>query len=260
MPFSRAVLSPLLLPYHCLRRRHAARLRACFRASPFADRLSLRGYYRLRLGILLHGLRAHGRTVTATFPRIDVLGEALYARALASGRPVALLGLHAGPWELLHRLPEAPADRPFAIATAPAFAPALTAYMAEGREREGKRILWVGGAGSKGLESGLREILASNGVLALMVDQVPGPEEDCEYMELWGSIRTPYPGRLLRFLETRGCVFVPVSVRLERTTAVFRYHGAWDAAGPEQLRGFLEESIAAAPDQWNWSYPKVAPA
>jgi lauroyl/myristoyl acyltransferase len=229
-------------------------------ASPFAERLSLQGYYRLRLRLLLHGLRAHGRTVTAAFPRIDAQGEDFYAGALASGRPIALLGLHAGPWELLHRLPRAPAHRPFAIATAPAFAPALTAYMAEGREGDGKRILWVGVAGPKGLESGLREILMSKGVLALMVDQVPGPEADREYLELWGSIRTPYPGRLLRFLEARGCVFVPVSVRLERKTVVLRYHGAWDAAGPEQVRGFLEESIAAAPDQWNWSYPKVAPA
>lgn len=216
-------------------------------------------YYRLRLRLLLLGLRAHGRTVTATFPRLDTHGEAFYAKALASGRPVCLLGLHAGPWELLHRLPRAPADRPFAIATAPAFAPALTAFMAAGREGEGKRILWVGVAGPKGLEAGLRDILTSKGVLALMVDQVPGPEEECEYVELWERIRAPYPARLLRFLEARGCVFVPISVRLAQDEAMLTYHGSWDEAGPEQVRGFLEESIAAAPDQWNWSYPKVFP-
>ncbi len=257
VPLSQALLSPFLIAYRISRRRHGARLRACFAASPFADRLSPGGYYRLRLRLILLGLRAHGRAVTATFPRIDAHGEAFYANALASGRPVVLLGLHAGPWELLHRLPPAPADRPFAIATAPAFAPALTAFMAEGREGDGKRILWAGAAGPKGLESGLRNILASKGVLALMVDQVPGREADCEYLELWGSIRTAYPGRLLRFLEARGCVFVPISVRLGPVGVALKYHGAWDAAGPEPVRLFLEESIAAAPDQWNWSYPKV---
>ena len=260
VPFTQALLSPFLIPYRLTRRRHAERLRACFTASPFADRLSLGGYYRIRLRLLLLGLRSHGRAVTATFPRIETHGEDYYAKALASGRPVALLGLHAGPWELLHRLPPAPADRPFAIATAPAFAPALTAFMAEGREGDGKRILWVGEAGPKGLESGLRDILATKGVLALMVDQVPGPAEECEYLGLWGSIRTPYPGRLLRFLEARGCVFVPISVRLGPDGAALKYHGAWDAAGPERARRFLEEAIAAAPDQWNWSYPKVARA
>lgn len=243
------------------------RLRSCFAASPFADRLALGPYYRVRLNLLLMGLRAHGRPVTAAFPRIGMEGEAHYARALASGRPVALLGLHSGPWELLHRLPPAPADRPFAIATAPAFAPALTAYMAEGREGEGKRVFWAGSAGSKGgaaskglagsksLEAGLRGLLSSKGVLALMIDQVPRPGGESEYLDLWGSIRMPYPGRLLRFLEARGCLFVPVSVRLAEGSAVFRYHGAWEDAAPDRVRAFLEGAVAAAPDQWNWSYP-----
>lgn len=258
-PLAHALLLPALFPYRLIRRRHAARLRACFAAAPFADRLDLAAYYRVRLRLLLLGLRAHGRPVTAAFPRIAVEGGDRYARALAAGRPVVLLGLHAGPWELLHRLPEAPDDRPFAIATAPAFAPALTAFMAAGRERGGKRILWTGGAGAKGLETGLRGLLEAGGVLALMADQAPGAGGECEYMELWGRIRTPYPGRLLRFLEARGCLFVPVSVRLEDGAAILEYQGPWDAAGPEQVRAFLEKAIAAAPDQWNWSYPKVSP-
>jgi lauroyl/myristoyl acyltransferase len=257
-PLARALLAPGLLPYRWLRFRHAARLRACFAASPFAGRLSLAGYYRRRLGLLLAGLRAHGRPVTRVFPPALVEGEAAYARALAAGRPVVLLGLHAGPLELLHRLPSAPADRPFAILTAPAFAPPLTAFMARGRERDGKTVLWIG-RGEKGLEAGLRSILAAKGVLAMMADQHPGPAEDCEYLELWGRIRCPYPGRLLRFLESRGCAFVPVSVRLAEGRPVLRYHGVWDAAGPERVRTFLEDAVSAAPDQWNWSYPKLAP-
>jgi lauroyl/myristoyl acyltransferase len=255
---ARALLTLPVRLYPWLRRRHAVRLRACFSASPFAGTLRLSGYYRTRLGLLLSGLSAHGRTVTSAFHLARMEGEAAYARALASGRPVVLLGLHAGPWELLHRLPPAPPGRPFAILTAPAFAPALTAYMAEGRERDGKGVLWVGG-GDRGLESGLRKILESRGVLAMMADQVPGPAEACEYLGLWGRVRSPYPGRLLRFLGSKGCVFVPVSVRQDGKAAVLTFHGAWDEAGPERVRGFLEAAIALAPDQWNWSYPKVAP-
>lgn len=271
---ARALLAPALAFYPRLRRRHSERLRACFSASPFAGALGLDAYYRMRLAMLLAGLRAHGRAVTAAFTHTRVEGEAAYARALASGRPVVLLGLHAGPWELLHRLPPAPAGRPFAILTAPAFAPALTSYMAEGRERDGKSVVWVGGDGERGLESGLRSLLESRGVLAMMADQVPGPADACEYLELWGRIRSPYPGRLLRFLGSRGCIFVPVSVRQAGDAAmaaggggsargpggvILTFHGTWDEAGPERVRGFLEEAISRAPDQWNWSYPKVAP-
>jgi lauroyl/myristoyl acyltransferase len=268
-----ACLAPALTPYPRLRGRQARRLRACFSVSPFAKSLDVETYYRSRLALLLSGLRAHGRPVTEAFPHLRVEAEEAYARALASGRPVVLLGLHAGPWELSHRLPAAPSNRPFAILTAPAFAPALTAFMAAGRERDGKRILWVGGGGERGLEAGLRSILDSRGVLAMMADQHPGPAEACEFLSLWGRIRSPYPGRLLRFLASRGCVFVPVSTRLEPDgavpgkdgagdegeTAVLTYHGTWDEAGPERVSGFLERAIALAPDQWNWSYPKVSP-
>lgn len=274
---AQSLLSPLLSWYPRLRRRQAARLRACFSASPYAQTLVIRDYYRTRLGLLLSGLRAHGRPVTAAFPRLRVEGEGIYARALASGKPVVLLGLHAGPWELSHRIPAAPSNRPFAILTAPAFAPALTSYMAAGRERDGKRILWVGagagGGGERSLESGLRSLLDSRGVLAVMSDQHPGPPETCEYLELWGRIRAPYPGRLLRFLSARGCAFVPVSARLARDgdvsksesgtgkyEAVLTFHGTWDEAGPERVRAFLEAAISGAPDQWNWSYPKISPA
>ena len=257
---SRPLAIPALPFYRSLRRRHLARIRACFAASPFAASLGPGAYYRRRLELLLLGLRAHGRNVTAAFPQVEIEGEPAYAQALASGHPVVLLGLHLGPWELLHRLPPAPEGRPFAIVTATAFAPALTAFMAGGRERGGKRVLWIGKAGPQGLQAGLRSCLAANGVLAVMADQHPGPAETCEWLRLWGRIRIPYPGRLLRFLERRGCLFVPVSARMAGNSAVLRYHGIWPAAGPERVRAYLEAAIAAAPDQWNWSYPKVNPA
>jgi lauroyl/myristoyl acyltransferase len=201
--------------------------------------------------------------------RID--GESHYARALAIGRPVALIGLHAGLFELLHRIPRAPEERPFRILTAKAFSPPLTRFMAEGREKDGKKILWAGGDGDKGLERGLREVAAAKGVLALMADQHPGGSGESGYLRLWDSIAVPYPARLLRFLAVRGFTLLPVSTRLDGNGEVrFRFHPPWndglvpDPAGSdpgleEQVRRFLEEAIAAAPEQWNWSYPKVVP-
>jgi lauroyl/myristoyl acyltransferase len=180
-----------------------------------------------------------------------------YRKALESGRPVALVGLHAGMVERLHRLPPAAPGKPFFILTAPAFSAPLTAFMARGRELDGKRILWIGGKGDRGLEAGLRSVIAGKGVLALMADQHPGPAGECETLSLWGNVQVPYPARMFRFLEGQGFLFVPVSTRLLRDgSAPVRFHPSFDAADPERIRGFLEQAIAEAPDQWNWSYPK----
>ncbi|MDB6035894.1 MAG: Bacterial lipid biosynthesis acyltransferase, partial [Verrucomicrobiales bacterium] len=141
---------------------------------------------------------------------------------------------------------------------------------------------WIGG-GARGLDAGLREIIATKGVLALMADQHPGKPETGGSLALWGKVTVPYPARLLRFLAERDFLFVPVSTRLEADGgSTFLFHPAWDfradsadsktspadlktspagleAALADRVRGFLEEAISAAPDQWNWSYPKITP-
>lgn len=269
-----ALLSPLLPGYPLIRPKHAQRLRACFAASPFGSTLSLDGYYRMRLHLLLKGLRLHGKPASPG-PDCRIEGEREFALAADGTRPVALLGLHAGLFEHLHRIPTVPAGKPFLILTAPTFSPALTAFMAQGREAEGKNILWIGRDGEKGLERGLRRVIADKGVLALMADQHPGPAVESEYLPLWDRIAVPYPKRLLRFLAAQGFAVVPVSIRLEgEERSVLRFHPAWDnGGGPgiagepglgdelirDRVRAFLEESIAAAPEQWNWSYPKIHP-
>jgi hypothetical protein len=258
-PVSHACLQPGAVAYRLFRGGQGAKVRARIAASPPSLRLDAASYYRRRLELLLRGLRAHGAEVTRGFPPVREEGREAYLEALASGRPVALLGLHAGPLELLHRVPPAPAGRPFLILTAPAFAPALSEFLAWGRERDGKRILWAGSRGGPSLETGLRACLERRGVLALMADQYPGPPADCEWIELWDRLRIPYPARLLRFLENRGCLFVPVSARLEAHSARIRYEGPWGTAPKAWIRDFLERAIAAAPDQWNWSYPKAFP-
>ena len=280
------LLSPALRLYPLFRPRHAARLKACFAAAPLRAPLSLRDYYATRLGLLLRGLACHGKPLPAVSQgteasmrewtpdlRVQVQGEKHYREALARRRPIALIGLHAGMVELLHRIPEAPEGRPFFILTAPAFSPPLTRYMARGREMEGKRILWVGksdgkGDGQRGLEQGLRSVIAANGVLALMADQHPGPADECEYLMLWDRVRVPWPARLIRFLAAQGFQCVPVSTRMLKdgfaqgpegstATARFEFHPALPHADAGGIRAFLEKAIAEAPEQWNWSYPKV---
>jgi hypothetical protein len=275
---TRRLLAPALKAYPRFRPGHAARLRACFAAGPFPS-LTLEGYYATRLELLLRGLKLHG----APLPPILEEGVDHYRKALAANRPIALIGLHAGLLELQHRIPEAPQDRPFLILTAPAFSPPLTAFMARGRERDGKRILWIGKVGTgnpedrKGsrengrkngpkdgsensLERGLRAVLASNGILALMADQHPGPAEECEYLHLWDAIRVPWPARLLRFLDSQGFLCLPVSTRIDGDGAIrFAYHPPL-RPDAERIRAYLEAAIAESPGQWNWSYPKIAPS
>jgi lauroyl/myristoyl acyltransferase len=265
-----------------VRPRHARRVREALATLPPATHPSgadesgrrfppgnpgLGAYYRMRLRLLLRGIRLHGRAIEPD--SVIISGEKNYRSALASGRPVALLGLHAGVLELLHRLPNAPQDRPFLILTAPAFAPALSAYMARGRERNGKSVLWnrplntlsrPRAYGGRSFTVGLRDAVKSKGVLALMADQHPGPEEDAQYLHLWDRLRVPYPARLLDFLAAKGFLFLPVSTLLRPDgKSDFNFHAAWDAADlRSNLQAFLEERISAAPDQWNWSYPKVS--
>ncbi len=289
------LLRPALRIYPRLRAAHTARLRACFAAAgPFrqlSPGLDITRYYAMRLRLLSLGLAAHGRkgskedrydkderngqdSLATGGPTTTIAGRDHYSAALASGRPIALIGLHAGPWEELHRIPGA-GSRSFRILTAPAFSPPLTAFMARGRERRGKRILWLGGKGRRGLAAGIRQVISERGVLALMADQHPGPAGECRWITLWGSVQVPYPARLLHFLAGREFLFLPVSVRLEADgTKAFRFHEPWEiprgggAKGNGEevgralagcVRAYLESAIAAAPDQWNWSYPKIRP-
>lgn len=258
------LLSPLLPAYVRLRGRHTRRLAALFSATPFHDHLGLEPYYRRRLDLLLRCFRLHGEPLD---PRaVETEGLEHYRAALAGDRPVALLGLHAGVVELLHRLPDA-AGRPFRILTAPAFAPPLTDLLRRGRERDGKRVL-----DNRDIGPGLREVMAGRGVLALMADQVPGP--GAPLLRLWDRIAVPWPARLLVFLESKGFVLLPVSTRIisgvpgdPEGRSRFRFHPPWifepgEARGEglaRRLRDFLEGAVSEAPDQWNWSYPGLRP-
>ena len=65
-------------------------------------------YYRMRLRLAALSLR-HLTGHWNDCP-IHIEGEEHYLAALAGGKPVALLGWHQGPMELLHHVPPAPLD------------------------------------------------------------------------------------------------------------------------------------------------------
>ncbi len=281
---------PALRAYPFVRYSHSLAMQrrwaSCLPGPIAAKTLSLRRYYATRFHMALGSLKIHGRPLQISGDSnigVQIIGRKHYDDTLRLGRPLVLLGWHQGVVELLHRLPHAPPGRPFRILTARAFAPALTRFMKNGRELDGKRTLF--GATfrkatassnpkatldadqmSSGI-SGIRSVIREAGILAVMVDQHPAGFGEAASLELFGRLAVPYPGALLSFLIRKGCLFLPVSTRLlPQGGSEFRYHEAIDLEGIEQsretalrerLRGLMETAILAAPDQWNWSYGNI---
>lgn len=229
----------LLLPFYIpLRRRTRAKLRRhCPHVTPLR-------YYRMRLRLAWLSLR-HA-TDRPDHCRHHIENARLFTQALATGRPVVLLGWHQGPVELLHRIPVAHLqemkemkgtkdmkkaggeERGFHLMTASAFSPALAEWMASGRRR-GHRIPMR--LIRPGDPAGLRDWARTRGVLAVMVDQVPGvPDETLAPGA--GLPVFPWPRRLMDWVLTQNPVVLAVSVRWHpepahderRPAIVFRYH------------------------------------
>ena len=236
-----ALGSPLLPFYALIRPQTKRRLRSLPVPVPTLP------YYRMRLrlaALSLRHLTNHPNDLT-----VRIEGEEHYHAALASGKPVALLGWHQGPVELLHRIPPASNDdRPFYILTAEAFSLALTGLLKQGRTQPGKTMV------DSDRSAALRDFIRRNGLLAVMVDQVPGDPSD--FFSLWnGSVKIPRTGELLEWLRNQGSLLVAVTVSLEKEdTVLFRYH---PVNGLEDLEALLEKSLAENPLQYNWSYPKI---
>ena len=210
-------------------------------------------YYSVRLRLALLSLRhLLGRPDGCN--RI-VENEDLYHAALATGKPVVLLGWHQGPVELLHRIPhENPvaAGRRKVLMTAGAFSPALAAFMRAGRAVDGKDIATPGDLHA------LRRWERDQGVLAVMIDQAPGQPEawirvsDC-------GLQAPYPSRLLEWIEARQPERLFVSVLWEPGNRIrFRY----SPAGVSSLKADAAARMATTTEglgaaQYNWSYTKL---
>lgn len=235
------------------------RLRPYPRVDPYT-------YYRMRLRLTLLSLRhLLGRPDGCA---LQVEGREHFLAALKSGKPVVVLGWHQGPVELLHQIPqrdaqvtelvEVPVDAPraFFLVTAKAFAPALTGLMRNGRgaptgSATPKEILHPGSM------AGLKRWEQEKGILALMVDQVPGKPEEW-LAPLDGRVHIPFPGRLLDWIAQRDAEFLVVSAQLEaRNRILFRYEAMDPKLLREDLAFHLDRSLRVAPEQYNWSYPKI---
>jgi lauroyl/myristoyl acyltransferase len=247
-----SLLLPLYIPF---RGRTRERLR---RLTPPVPPLA---YYRMRLRLALLSLRhILGKPDGC---RAIIEGGDLYRAALASGNPVALLGWHQGPVELLHRLPADHASRDgsretgenppkkFFLLTASAFSPALTEWITSGRRLHETTVVRPDDMAA------LRTWARGNGVLAVMVDQVPGEPE--EWLVVGnGRIALPYPARLLEWITARNPVIIAVSVRCEPgNRIVFRYERIHSGSVKNDVERLMGNAINQAPEQYNWSYPKV---
>ncbi len=244
--------SPLLPVYRFFRPHWRRRWSDLSRAVPLAWP-SLAQYYRMRLRLATLALRQ--LTGHVHDQPIRCIGAGHYHAALASGRPLALVGWHQGPVELLHRLPQAPADgRPFLVLTASAFAAPLTRFLAAGRRQPGKQVVL-----ESALHSSLRAWVRHRGVLAFMADQIPGQPRD--FFTLWGSLRLPYAAALVEFCARHQAMVLPVHTRLDRNEVIFEIGAPLNAPAPsalkEGLQRAMEKALAEAPDQYNWSYRKI---
>ena len=243
-------LGTTLLPFYIpFRRRTRARLR---QLSTIDLRVAPLPYYRMRLRLALLSLKhllglPDGCTVT-------IEGQEHYDAALASGKPVVILGWHQGPVELLHRIPQSDpkaVGRLAFLMTAKAFSPALTELMKSGRAGIGKEILHPQSL------AGLRRWEKEKGLLAMMIDQVPGePEESMSLFK--DKVSIPYPGKLLEWIAGRNPSIVTVSVRWEKGNCiVFRYSPVDSGNPKEDITQFMESCLRATPNPYNWSYPKI---
>jgi lauroyl/myristoyl acyltransferase len=233
----------LLPPYVPFRLRTRSKLRNLRPAvDPFV-------YYRLRLRLALLSVRS--TSARQGNANIKIEEGDFFAGALSSGKPVLLLGWHQGPVELLHEIPARSASgRPFFVMTASAFAPALAEWMARKRQRGGVRVVRPGEANA------LRDWARDGGVLAIMVDQVPGEPE--EWLALFGgTVKLPWPGRLIAWVSGKNPEVLAVSTRLEKDGIVFRYDTIPSRSVKETMKNLMEEALSRAPEQYNWSYPKA---
>jgi lauroyl/myristoyl acyltransferase len=211
-------------------------------------------YYSMRLRLALLSLRhLLGPTdgCTHIVENVD-----LYHAALRTGKPIALLGWHQGPVEMLHRIPHADpeaANRFKVLMTAGAFAPALAELMYAGRAVDGKIIARPGDTAA------LRRWAREQGILAVMIDQVPGRPEKWLPIGNSGS-QAPYPERLMKWIEARDSVRLFVTVQWERGNVIrFRY---LPMEGDNLISTAiacmkLSETFGQERQQYNWSYPKI---
>jgi lauroyl/myristoyl acyltransferase len=259
-------IGTVFLPFHIpFRHRTRAKLRS------LRPPVGVFAYYRMRLRLALLSVRRALRKPDGC--TITIQGAGSFADALSSGKPVLLLGWHQGLVEMLYSIPVIHASRagrrgtgdggkrentssgtllPFFVMTSTAFSSVLSEWMTRGRQRAGVTVIRPGETRM------LREWARNNGVLAVMVDQVRG--EPKEWLSLGsGSVRVPWPGRLIDWAAARNPEVLAVSVHLESAgRIVFRYDRVAPESMKETVTKLMDEALTRAPEQYNWSYGKAS--
>ncbi len=255
---SRYICLSLLPLYRLLRYPHTSRIKNLWQRLPFSKQLKIGTYYRQRLNIYLNLLYSHGKGPSDT--TLTIVDGPYFQEAFKTGRPILLCGIHSGPFEWLYKSPQAPeiktGHRPFFTLTASSFSPPLTRYMQTGRLLDGKRAIL-----NNRIQGVLPVIIRQKGILAVMVDQMPG--EDKDFITLWDQIKVPVHLKLVSWMAQQGALILPITSYLDdngKPVAAFHPHlnsgTINNKAGLENtLRQFLEQAIEEHPLQWNWSYP-----
>ncbi len=260
--FIGTALLPLYLPFRP--RTRAKLMRYCPQVGPLR-------YYRTRLQLALLSIRHATQRPDHCLHHVE--NPHAFDDALATQRPVVLLGWHQGPVELLHKIPASQLDRTrtrmggrrgFHLMTASAFSPPLADWMASGR-RGGHRVPTRVIRPNDSLA--LREWVRTRGVLAVMIDQVPGIPEDVLVLGN-GMPAVPWPRRLMEWVIAQEVEILVVTALWKPSdgthaqTVRFRYQGVSPArstheAVKQRVGVLMSDALARAPEQYNWSYGKI---
>lgn len=184
-----------------------------------------------------------------------IRGLALLESALEAGQGVLVLSPHLGNWELLNLWLASRA--PLTALYQPLRDPALDAWVRRARERAGARLVPTDASGLRALLQALR----TGGMAGILPDQVP-PRGAGRHASFFGrpALTMTLVQRLLRSTGAE-----PLMATALRVPDGFELHfdrpvGGLDDADPRRaaraLNASVEQCIALAPAQYQWSYKR----
>ncbi|MEM1437222.1 MAG: lysophospholipid acyltransferase family protein [Pseudomonadota bacterium] len=211
-------------------------------------------YLMAETGLVWHGSRQRWQSLIDRGPGQQLL-EAGLADAVAAGRGVLLLVPHFGNWELLSLVlgeygVVALYDPPRLLS--------LERPIRRARERQGATLLPIDRRGIRGILSALQ----SDGVVAILPDQVPAPEAGV-YAPFFGRptltmtlvhrlMARTRPVTLLLALQRRRDRFELVSERLPEAALA----DGTELETATQINEATERLVLRAPEQYQWSYKR----
>ncbi|HFD81355.1 MAG TPA: lipid A biosynthesis acyltransferase [Gammaproteobacteria bacterium] len=250
------------LLYHVFRFQRALvtdNLAACFPQRPEAEvRRLAAAAYRNALHILFETIGSLGMDDGALLERIPVENPELIESLVREHRTVITAAAHHGNWEWLQLASSARVETPVTALYKSLNRSAIDALLLQLRSRFGSRLLEA--------RTALPELLKSArepGVIALVADQAPRPEEEKYWGTLLGRDTAFYPGleRLARLFRAP-VVFAHLQrtgrgryrVRFEQIASP-PYEGSEGAIMDAYIQA-VERQIREAPQDWFWPYKR----